>query len=524
MISWLTIAVATGAAPFGPPQTITTNQGPHVGLHLADVDHDGNLDVLPASASKIDKVSHWYENDGSGTSWTEHSSPLAAARSTADVDRDGDLDFLTTLPSHVFWEENGNNWATATIANTEAISIKPADIDGDGDIDAFGSGMDELLWWENDGNGTSWTEHQVAGSLSSVFDMSAADMDHDGDIDLIHTDMGTDTVSWWENDDGLGGSWTEHNVSVNFAGANDAEAMDLDFDGDLDIVGAAFYGGGVAWWENTGASFTSHDIDPANTSAYPSKPVDLDFDGDLDIVSADAMDGTVLWYENQGDSFGWNTNPVGSMVFPYDVEVGDLDGDGDIDFCAASGDVSGDVLWWANQSIHRQIAFETPQEVMPFTATANHLQLIDLSGDGVVDIIGVDDDELWWFASDPQGWVHDSLSNPGGAAFDIGDIDRDGDLDIVMAQVAPDKGVVWFSNEGTWFSFQNIDITKLADAKDICLVDADGDGDLDVAATDGGTEGLYLWTNTNGAGTSWSRSLVTTDPDLQALTAGDVDH
>ena len=65
-------------------------------VHAADVDGDGDIDVL--SASKEDDKIAWYENDGS-ESFTEHAITTSAdgAHSVhaADVDGDGDMEVLS---------------------------------------------------------------------------------------------------------------------------------------------------------------------------------------------------------------------------------------------------------------------------------------------------------------------------------------------------------------------------------------------------------------------------------------------
>jgi PKD repeat protein len=116
---------------------------PH-SVYAADVDGDGDLDVLSASAGD-DKIA-WYENDGQQT-FTTHIITTAAngAESVhaADVDGDGDLDVLSASywDDKIAWYENDGqqNFTSHTITNAAdgATSVYAADVDGDGDLDVF---------------------------------------------------------------------------------------------------------------------------------------------------------------------------------------------------------------------------------------------------------------------------------------------------------------------------------------------------------------------------------------------------
>ena len=95
-----------------------------VSVYAADVDGDGNMDMLGAVSNDDDII--WWENDGE-QDFTEHT--IA-----------GDFD--------------------------AANSVYVADIDGDGDMDVLGAAYeaDDITWWENDGE-QDFTEHTIAGNL-----------------------------------------------------------------------------------------------------------------------------------------------------------------------------------------------------------------------------------------------------------------------------------------------------------------------------------------------------------------------
>jgi len=78
--------------------------------------------------------------------------------------------------------------------------------------------------------------------------------------------------------------------------------VDMEPDGDIDIVGTCYWDGGIVWWENDGdENFTYHSIMFLNTPLWGSYPCDLDGDTDIDILCAFSWDNYVKWYENDGD-------------------------------------------------------------------------------------------------------------------------------------------------------------------------------------------------------------------------------
>jgi hypothetical protein len=100
-----------GKGGFGPQQLISTQANGANSVEAADVDGDGDLDVLSASLYGNDSKIAWYENtDGKGTFGNQQVIDVVAARSVAvaDVDGDGDMDVLSAsdLDSRIAWYEN----------------------------------------------------------------------------------------------------------------------------------------------------------------------------------------------------------------------------------------------------------------------------------------------------------------------------------------------------------------------------------------------------------------------------------
>ena len=297
-------------------------------VHAADVDGDGDLDVLGAAAGAYD-ITWWENTTGNGTVWTEHTvdGDFGGAYSVyaADIDGDGDLDVLgagdlhgahkmgLTIDNVSWWENtdsNGTAWTKHTVDGDfkEVRSVLAVDLDGDGDLDVLGAacatfGAKNIIWWENtDSNGTAWKVHIVDGDRSGAWSVHAADVDGDGDLDVLGADSGADNITWWENTAGNGTAWTEHTVDGSYDTARSVYAADLDGDGDIDVLGADYTTSDITWWENTagkGTVWTEHTVDGDFRGAYSVHAADVDGDGDLDILGAAYNAHDITWWKNR---------------------------------------------------------------------------------------------------------------------------------------------------------------------------------------------------------------------------------
>jgi hypothetical protein len=138
-------------------------------VYAADVDGDGDVDVL--SASYLDDTVAWYENaTGKGAAWIAHpistSADAAISVVAADLDGDGDLDVLSASGNDdtVAWHENtagdGSAWKAHIITKTAdaPFSVHAADLDGDGDLDALSASFfDDTIAWYRNGAGKAST-------------------------------------------------------------------------------------------------------------------------------------------------------------------------------------------------------------------------------------------------------------------------------------------------------------------------------------------------------------------------------
>ena len=276
-------------------RVITLHQPHAYDVALGDFDEDGDLDA--AASGYVNNQVCWYENPGAEQgAWTrrliDDEMIEARAVSVGDVDGDGRLDIMATavgkrgLPraggngSQVAWYRNTGRgdaleWEKQVIEKElrAAVHGHLHDLDLDGDLDvvmAHGMRTDvdpvisrhQVVWYEQvrkkQGLPT-WKRHRVAG-LPFAFEANAADLDGDGDQDVVATAWSKgDRVVWFENPGDPRRAWKPHTLRIDFRAANQVIVADLDGDGRPDLAATADDGSRrvkgtleMRWWRNLG--------------------------------------------------------------------------------------------------------------------------------------------------------------------------------------------------------------------------------------------------------------------------------
>ena len=373
---------------------------------LADLDGDGDLDVLSASGVYYDRLVY-FENTGTAAAPAfapAQANPFGlsgvgyyAAPSVADLDGDGDPDVLAgerdgtlvyfentgTAAAPAFTPPRPNRFGLTDVFLPSAHSTPSlADLDGDGDLDVLaGSQSGPIIFFENTGTAAAPAFAAPRARLYrlsgfGVFTTpSVADLDGDGDLDVLSGERGG-SFRHFENTAAPGATPAFSGAQMLRFGLDRVRlgyrhpaptVADFDGDGDLDVL-AGTNGGTFFYFENTAGPGAEPILataernpfgqrNPFGLSSYGrfSTPsvADLDGDGDLDMLAGD-RDGTLVYFENtagpratpaftQRPSNPFGLSDVGSYSAP---SMADLDGDGDLDVLV--GTQSGSFVYFEN--------------------------------------------------------------------------------------------------------------------------------------------------------------------------------
>ena len=200
----------------------------------------------------------------------------------------------------------------------------------------------------------------TVASLANQTSVRAADIDRDGDLDLVSiTESAGGAVSWIENTNGSGTSWTPHTIAAKVSTGSTVSPVDLDGDGDIDVLATLPSDNATVWYENTsgnGSTWAAAETVNDTASGHVSSAAgDFDRDGDLDVVIGSS--GTIRWFVNfNGDASSWSAaNGVGTLAggSAVHVEVADVDRDGRLDVAAAWDGTSKGVAWYRTPAASR---------------------------------------------------------------------------------------------------------------------------------------------------------------------------
>ena len=344
--------------------------------------------------------------------------PLISNVQVADLDGDGLMDIIVCD-----CKSNSVNWIRQYPAGvyTETVladglnapahaQVIDFDKDGHNDImvavlgllfpsnDKIGS----VLILQNDGK-NHFIKHVVADKIARVSDVRAGDLDGDGDMDLAVAQFGYDDgeTRWIEN---LGNWQFKSHILQNLSGPINVELVDIDKDGDLDIISLV----SQEWEEiycfiNDGkGNFTSKLLYGSSNEDFGSSGIyicDLDKDGDDDILytNGDAFDYIppqgrpwhgVQWLENKGN-LTFEFHRICNFMGAYNVRPVDIDNDGDLDlFCVSAFNLwdkpdSQSFIWLENDG---KMQF-TLHNIASAPTHLLTLEIGDFNNDGLMDFV-----------------------------------------------------------------------------------------------------------------------------------------
>ena len=445
------------------PGPALPNFGPNrVDIALGDVDGDADLDLVVARERDQNLL---LLNDGSGSFAAGGSLPVdadaTAAVVVADVDADFDLDIVfgnVGAQDRLYLNDGSGHFADATATNlptdteqTQCLAL--GDVTGDGEPDLVLGNMKTPVaatptrLYVNDGDGrfTDVTATHMPALSENTQSVALGDVDGDRDLDLV-----------------LGNAARVSGNPQNSLYLNDGSGRFADATaGRLPAVAGA---------------------------TERVRLADVDGDLDLDLVSANS-DGTAepKLYLNDGGGFFADETTVRLPIAGYvalDADVGDVDGDGDLDLVYAR---FGHKLLYLNDGAGLFVD-ATAARIPPNVHDHRRAAVADVDGDGDVDLVLTSrirptelylNDGLGTFENVTATHLPSAGGDTMGAGF--GDVDGDGDPDLALTRTRTSNQL--FLNDGSG-RFTNVTATHMpSDADwsvDVAFADVDGDRALDL--------------------------------------------
>ncbi|MEZ4797746.1 MAG: T9SS type A sorting domain-containing protein [Flavobacteriaceae bacterium] len=357
---------------------------------------------------------------------------------------------------------------TVTLSGTaDPYAIATGDLDGDSDIDILfaSSGNGTFSWLENDGSGNFGAPIAIgAGGYGYPNSVAIADIDGLNGNDVIL--CAGDEVIWFPND-GSGNFATENPVaSFPSFGASFIVVKDIDGGGTLDIAVSDYYTHQLVWVSNSGSdphfNGTKNTIASSFTNVAAFDLGDIDGDGDIDAVISNAIGSSSspndskieIYYNNGSEVFTADANPVANNTKDYvwSVLIANVDNDTDMDILTT--DLYGNLSWY-----NRIGGIDGPATYSetPFTTT---------------------------------------IANPAIVAFE--DLDNDTLKDVVLSSGSPGAGndIVWYKNNGAGsFSSEAIIDATQSNTYSMALADFDSDGDIDISSAAYNNDNIKIFDN-----------------------------
>ena len=510
------------------------------GVAIEDLDGDGRLDLIFANAGTAGNSVYQNASTGPGSFVFGAQPTLGAEDSRAvaieDLDGDGrpDLVFANAGTAGNSVYEN-----VSTGAGDFAFSMQAAqgaeDSRGVAIEDLDGDGMPDLVFANAGAASNSIYQNVSAGAGNFAFSSQTAlgtadsravaieDLDGDGRPDLVFANAGATGNSVYQNVGAQAGEFTFSAQAP--LGAEDDRGVaiaDLDGDGDLDLVFAVDGTGGyTVYMGDGGLGFIAY-MGNSPGAGRAIVLVDVENDGDRDLILIRDSGSNRVSYCSLSGTWGAAVFRYSGQEFGaedgWDVELGDLDGDGDLDCVVANQGQPNRVYMNVSGVLH-----DSGQSLGSSFSLASAMG--DVDGDGDLDFaFGNDGQPNRIYLNDGAGWMIDTGQTLGSEftyAVDLVDLDGDGDLDLVAANSGAQSNRVYI-NDGAGVFMDSGQSLGSSFSEALAVGDLDGDGDVDLAVGNYGNPNLIYMND--GLGNFAVTAQVFPSNQTRSMALGDVDQ
>ncbi|OFX38062.1 MAG: hypothetical protein A2X03_03770 [Bacteroidetes bacterium GWA2_40_15] len=493
-------------------------------IRIADINGDGRQDVIITEerwpGKEPDASMYWVEQDidAGAIIWKRHTIVTQYTMNNldvADVDRDGDIDIITCEhkgPNEQLqiWENDGKgNFLKHVIdrGKESHLGSQFADLDNDGDLDIVSTAWDDyhlLHVWRNNSEALSDVRRVEWNHLTSQLSQVprpnvgrqaaalAVDIDKNGSEDIVVAGWSSPSMVWLRKTDK---GWDRYIIDDSDSHIEaGGDVYDIDGDGDLDILqGGSWATNEVWWWENPYPVFEIKKVWKRHTIKNTGEKqhhdqlfVDLDGDKKAELVFWNQRARTLVYAKipaNPTKQADWKFNTIWTwpQEFKYEgLAKADIDKDG-------KEDLIGGGHWFKYEGNGKFRANKIDDYGSSRSAAGDiikrgHPEVVLGSGDAI--------GPLNLYEWDGKEWLKTTLIDvvDNGHTLQVGDINGDGNPDIYAAEMyrpgSGDECRQWilYGNGKGQFDIQVLTIgIGTHEGK---LGDLDGDGDIDILQKD----------------------------------------